>query len=236
MPDAEVLHGRQEGAALDRIGEVVFERVVVVLRSDQPRREMDDRVHLVALDRACDRFVVAAVAQHERHAVRDRPWHAVRHVVDDHRLLAGVDEPEHHVAADIARAAGHQHRHSIPLRPDCAPGRRHRRRRSTQRSPIGTRFDPPDARLRQYATVRIARATVAASLLCVAVDANGRARRPIRADRGGLHARPMVARGCGGYRSTAAWRSGEATAGGSTGSIASRSRFTADVEHLFNYG
>ena len=193
VPDAEVLHGRQEGAALDRIGVIVFERVVVVLRSDQPRREMDDRVHLVALDRTRDRFVVAAVAQHERHAVRDRPWHAVRHVVDDDGLLAGIDEPEDHVSADIARAARHQHRHSIPLRPDCAPGRRHRTeavdptlaRRHAIRSPAMRDCGsmPPSVSPAPRCRRQLA-------LWCR--GANGRARRPIRADRGGFRARAMV--------------------------------------------
>src|SRR5947209_16198387 len=104
MPDTEILHGREQRAALDGICVIIFERIVIVLRSDQSRREMDDRLHLVARNRPRHRLVISAVAEYEAHSVGDCPWYAIRHVVDYDRLLAGVEQPEHHVPADVSRA------------------------------------------------------------------------------------------------------------------------------------
>ena len=68
---------------------------------------MDDDIYLVVLDCARDGLAVATVAQNEAHAAWDGRWYAVRDVIDDDRLLVGVEEPEDHVSPDISRAARH---------------------------------------------------------------------------------------------------------------------------------
>ena len=76
---------------------------------------MNDRVDGFVAQQPPDKFLIAAVADHERHAGRNRPVVAGRQIVEHDHALAGVDEFEHHVAADIACSAGDQHCHVFEL-------------------------------------------------------------------------------------------------------------------------
>ena len=60
---------------------------------------------------AQDQILIADVADDERGTRRDRPAEAGRQVVEDDDLLAGVEQLEHHVAADVAGSAGDQDAH-----------------------------------------------------------------------------------------------------------------------------
>ncbi len=58
-----------------------------------------------------DQRLIAGLADDERHAFGHRPVEAGREVVEHDHALAGIDQRVHHVAADIAGAAGDQDRH-----------------------------------------------------------------------------------------------------------------------------
>ena len=77
---------------------------------------MDDRVDPAAAENPVERVLVAYVGLDEADAVGDRPGIAGREIVEHHDLLAGVDQGQHHVAADEPRAARHQCRHAENLR------------------------------------------------------------------------------------------------------------------------
>ena len=72
---------------------------------------MDDGADVVPVDGLGHQLAVAGRADHEGDAGRDQEAEAGRQVVEHGDALAGVDQRMHHVAADIAGAAGHQDRH-----------------------------------------------------------------------------------------------------------------------------
>ena len=69
---------------------------------------MGDRVDPVLVDQPRDQLRVAEIADDQLDAFGHRPGEAGREIVEHDDLLAGVEQAEHHVAADIAGAAGHQ--------------------------------------------------------------------------------------------------------------------------------
>ncbi len=74
---------------------------------------MDDRLDAVLPDELCDQRLIAGFAQHERHALGDRPVEPGRQVVEHDGLLARRDQRIDHVAADVSGAAGDQDRHEV---------------------------------------------------------------------------------------------------------------------------
>jgi hypothetical protein len=56
--------------------------------------------------------MIAGFADGERHALRQRPVEAGREIVEHDHTFARVDERVHHMASDIAGAAGNQDRHA----------------------------------------------------------------------------------------------------------------------------
>jgi hypothetical protein len=68
---------------------------------------VNDRVDGFIAQQPADKLLIAAVADNERHARRDRPVMAGRQIVEDDHTLAGVGKLEHHVAANIARSASY---------------------------------------------------------------------------------------------------------------------------------
>jgi hypothetical protein len=56
---------------------------------------------------------VAAIADGERRARRDRPIEAGGEIVEQHDALSGIDERVNHVATNIAGAADDQDRHAV---------------------------------------------------------------------------------------------------------------------------
>ena len=103
-------------ARLGHIVEVIAERVGDRFRNDDLGRKMGDRLDLVLLDEPADQAAVAKIADRERRRFRNRPGEPGREVVDDDDLLAGVDQSQRHVTADIAGAAGNQNAHFAILR------------------------------------------------------------------------------------------------------------------------
>ena len=85
---------------------------------------MNDRVDSFVAQKPPHKFLIAAVADHERYARRNRPVVAGGKVVEHDDVLAGLGEFEHHVTADIARSAGDQHCHVLSSAPECAAIRR----------------------------------------------------------------------------------------------------------------
>ena len=68
---------------------------------------MGDGVDAVGLQGAQHQLVIADIADHERHALRHRPAEAGRQIVENHGPVARIEQGQNHMAADIARAAGH---------------------------------------------------------------------------------------------------------------------------------
>ena len=77
---------------------------------------MEDGVDLVAEQEASDEIVVADIAFDELGLAGNGPAKARRQIVENDDLLAGIEQLEHHVAADIASPAGHQNAHEQPSR------------------------------------------------------------------------------------------------------------------------
>ncbi len=98
-------------ARLHGVVEVVAERIGDRFRHHDRAGEMDDGVDAMASTAAGDQRLVADVALDETRPVRHRPAEPGRQIVEHHDLLAGVEQLEHHVAADIAGAAGDQNAH-----------------------------------------------------------------------------------------------------------------------------
>ncbi|GJE53463.1 hypothetical protein GOFOIKOB_6542 [Methylobacterium tardum] len=69
---------------------------------------MSQRIDPVLQDRLCDERLVRHVADHKLDAFRDGPVEARRQIVqDDDLLMAGIEQRQNHVAADVAGAARH---------------------------------------------------------------------------------------------------------------------------------
>ena len=109
------LDGRLDQRARVRgIVEVVAERIGDRFRHHDLRREMRDRVDPMLLDQRGDEIRVADVADDEPRRVRHSPVEPGRQIVEHDHALARIEETQRHVAADIARASGHQYGHKRP--------------------------------------------------------------------------------------------------------------------------
>ena len=123
MPHAAGDRALDQGAALHRVVEIVFERVRHQFRDDDRSREVHDRADPVLGDQAGDERAVGDVAFGERRRFGHRPVEAGEQIVDDDDRPAGIEQRQHGVAADIAGPARHQHRklgHSISRAVRCS--------------------------------------------------------------------------------------------------------------------
>jgi hypothetical protein len=115
VPHVGARRGLDQRAGLHGVGEIVAERVGDRFRHHDLGREMGDRIDPVAQDRLGDEGLVGHVADDEAHLGGQGPVVTGREIVEDHDLLMpGIDQREHHVAADIAGAARDQNRHRLP--------------------------------------------------------------------------------------------------------------------------
>ena len=89
--------------------------IAVVAFTQNQRDEVRDLGDVVFTDQAFDEFLVADIALDEDRLGRHRPPEAGREIVDAHDLLAAIEQLQHHVAADVAGAAGNQYRHRLSL-------------------------------------------------------------------------------------------------------------------------
>ena len=105
--------GGEQRPRLHRVGEVIAERIGHQLRHHDLGGEMGDGLDAARLHDALDQILVRHVADDQLGRGMDRPAEAVGQIVQHHDLLAGIDKRQHHVAADIARAARHQNRHAV---------------------------------------------------------------------------------------------------------------------------
>src|SRR5215472_7821032 len=76
---------------------------------------MDDRVDAALGDDRGDERLIASIADDERRAFGDRPIETGREIVENDDLFAGIDQLVHHMASDIAGAAGDEHGHDARL-------------------------------------------------------------------------------------------------------------------------
>ncbi len=74
---------------------------------------MHDDVDLVGQQNVGDQFLVSDVALVENRGRRDSPAVTARKIVDDHDLLAAIDEGPDHVTSDVACAACDQNSHDF---------------------------------------------------------------------------------------------------------------------------
>ena len=109
-----MLHARVPGALEQVAGvagvvAVVLQRIGDRLGHDGVGREVHDGVHIVLGEQTADQFPIARVAHHQG-PVGDRLAEALDQVVEHDDPLAALPKLFHHVAADVAGAAGDQYR------------------------------------------------------------------------------------------------------------------------------
>ena len=75
---------------------------------------MNHRIDLVLEQQAAHQIVVANVAFDEFGLGGDRPAKPGRQIVENEDVLPGIEEFQHHMAADIAGAARDQYAHKRP--------------------------------------------------------------------------------------------------------------------------
>ena len=120
--DAGAYRGLDQRAGLHRVGQVVAQGIGYGIGHDDLGGEMGQGVDAVLEDRLRHEGLVGHVADDELHALRDRPVETGGQIVqDDDLLMAGVEERQHHVAADVAGTTRHQNRHLTPSAPTPAP-------------------------------------------------------------------------------------------------------------------
>ena len=110
---------------IDGVVAIVAERLTHRVRHHDRRRKVDDGVDPVVTDEPRHQRLIAGLADDQRHAFGNRRAMSRREIVEDDHPLAGIDEVAHHLAADIAGAAGDQDRHGGTFywkRPDFAIG------------------------------------------------------------------------------------------------------------------
>ena len=114
----EVFHavGDRSGdqlARFHRVVEVIAERVGDRIRHHHRAGEVHHRLDAAAAQEPVEQHAIADVADDELGLRRHRPVEAAGQVVENDYLLAAADEFPHHVAADIAGAAGHEYAHTL---------------------------------------------------------------------------------------------------------------------------
>ena len=107
-----------ERPGLDRVGQIVAERVGHRIRHHDLGGEMRQHIDSVFGDDPFHQGLIGHIAHHQCHVGGKHPVEAGGQIIDDDDVLvAGIQQRQHHVAADISRAARHQNRHgptSIP--------------------------------------------------------------------------------------------------------------------------
>ncbi len=72
---------------------------------------MDDGIKPVLGHQAVEKIRIANVAFNQFCLGGDRPAETGGKIVEHHDILTGINESQHHVAADVAGAARYQHCH-----------------------------------------------------------------------------------------------------------------------------
>ena len=114
MADPALDGAFDQRAALHRVVLIIMERLGDGFGHDDRAREMHHRADPMLGDQPVDQPGLGYVAADEHGLLRHRPFEAGGEIVDHHHRPAGVEQGEHGVAADIARAPGHQHGHLHP--------------------------------------------------------------------------------------------------------------------------
>ena len=100
-----------EVARFHRVAEIVAERIGHGFGYHDLRGEVRDRVDGVLGDEAQHKRGIARIPANENCAVGDGGSKARREIVEDDYFFTGIEELKHHMAADVAGAAGHQNGH-----------------------------------------------------------------------------------------------------------------------------
>ena len=108
MADAGRDRDLDQGPRLNRVVEIVAERIDDRIGDDDRPREMDDGVDAVLAHDRAHEILIPHVADDERRLGRHHPPKASRQIVENHNLFAGLDELENHMAADVAGPARNQ--------------------------------------------------------------------------------------------------------------------------------
>ena len=98
----------EQRARVCRVVAVVGEGLGDRFRHHDAGGEMNDRLDRVFVHDPADEVGVADIALEERHLGRHDRTRAGGEVVDHQRPLAGAEQGQRHVAADVAGAAGHE--------------------------------------------------------------------------------------------------------------------------------
>ena len=113
MPHAAFDRAFDQRARIGGVVAVIAERIAHRIRHHDRGGEMDDRLDVMLADELRHQRLVAGLADDERHAFGDRPAMAGGQIVEHDDAFAGIGQFQHHLAADIAGAAGDQNRHGL---------------------------------------------------------------------------------------------------------------------------
>ncbi len=114
MLDAAIDGAGEQRARHRGVVQIIAERIADRVGHDDLRGEMDDRIDAVLGEKLGHEVLVAEIADDQRHVVRHGGTEAGRQVVEHDHLLAGCDEFENGVAADITGAARDEDGHLPP--------------------------------------------------------------------------------------------------------------------------
>ena len=111
MLDAGRDRALDQRARLDGVVEIIAERIATDSGTTIEPAKWMIALNAMLADDGAHEILVADIADDQRRLRRHRPAEAGRQIVEDDDALAGVDEFENHMAADIAGAAGDQDAH-----------------------------------------------------------------------------------------------------------------------------
>ena len=104
-----------ERARFASVVAVIAERIGDQFRHDDRPGEMNDGVDAMGQEQPEQKIAVAGIARDEFVVCRDRPAESGGQIVENDDVLAGIEQSEHHMAADIARPARDQNTHGTTL-------------------------------------------------------------------------------------------------------------------------
>ena len=103
--------GFDEVARFHRVAEIIAERIGHGFGYHDLRGEVRDRVDGVLGDEPQHKRGISRIPANESRAVGHGGSKTRREIVENDHFFTGIEELEHHMAADVAGAAGHQNRH-----------------------------------------------------------------------------------------------------------------------------
>jgi hypothetical protein len=100
-------------ARLGDVVEIVGQRIADRFGYHDFGGEMGDGVNLMFGENCVHERRVANIAENEFGSLRNRPTKSCRKIIENDNFFAGIEEGQHHMAADIACSACYKNRHAV---------------------------------------------------------------------------------------------------------------------------